>query len=120
MIQGSDDYTCEDYYKLNPDMWCQYCKPTAKDEKLYHCRDCNGPASRQCYRLGHYVDLSDKIGVRFHIEESPRPSVEPEFLVPEDFRPRWEGKRFIECGSCRVKPGTPDLCIWCLYVRERK
>lgn len=32
--------------------------------------------------------------------------------------PRWEGKEFVECSSCRVKPVTLILCADCLRVRS--
>lgn len=56
---------------------------------------------------------------KIELEEADRPEIEPAFLVPDWCAPRYENGEFIECGQCKGKTGSPTLCIWCLYVRER-
>lgn len=50
----------------------------------------------------------------FKIVDAPRPGSE------EDFSFQYPGHKgqFVECVSCRSKPGWPALCRGCLHNRE--
>jgi hypothetical protein len=52
--------------------------------------------------------------MRIELVESPRPEDDENFSFQH---PEFKGE-FMECDTCRAKPGMPDLCHGCLHNRE--
>lgn len=83
----------------------------------------NGDECAGCVGDGFHGDQRDAIGCGMTIieainaAEDPYRKITPEPVTNEAARESPGAKGFMECDTCRAKPGTPLLCCGCLTNR---
>lgn len=110
----------------------KYCDviphPTTSRGKECTC-DCHNSTSMWCHRCKKNHDELEELNIlsTSKSEECPKCGNTKYGRIgcPDCSKPNsstrlenWEEPRFMECDSCRAKPGSPQLCWGCLHNRD--
>ncbi len=72
---------------------------------------------RLCEKLSNW-HFNNLVDYAENSESDPESRILLEELLSKEFPPRHKEIKFMECATCRAKPGTPLLCESCLNNRD--